>query len=231
MSSQSPNKIINNLAPNKNQSENKSIKSSFIKYLSYSSKYKHKTSSDNKLPTNMISKVNYNLAKPPVNKGNSLFLNKIFSESNSMKINKKKEPIVKAPLSDKINTSHKNLLMNHIFQNHKIPSKNDLKKSNRIPTPPPNFKSCLVLDSSFNIKDKINKICTSNNVLIKEVIVQIRIQAENNVYKCEKNKNTFCIEVGRSGENGMKMIKFYHLFGLQEITKNVIKSFMLNFGA
>lgn len=41
----------------------------------------------------------------------------------------------------------------------------------------------------------------------------------------------FGIEIGGADEGGIKVIKFYHLFGLQEITKNVIRSFLLNFGA
>jgi hypothetical protein len=55
-------------------------------------------------------------------------------------------------------------------------------------------------------------------------------KAKNNLLKCDKNKNMFCIEIGNTGEKGTKLLKFYHISGLKEVTKNVVKSFLLNFG-
>ena len=172
LSSNSPNKILNNLIPNKSATS-KPIISSNVKYLSYSSKYKQKSSSDNRF--NNISCANNYLNKQQVNLiGKSLLTVKRSSDSNSLIFNK--DSAIKTPLSEKNNTHHRNLLMNSLYIKPKSDSKNDqLKKSNRMQTPPPNFKSCYVLDSSFNIKDKINKICKSNKVAIKEVIVKISI--------------------------------------------------------
>jgi len=141
-----------------------------VKYLAYSSRYKHQSSSDNKMITNKNNHSNIkNSSNPKYKDIPSASSHRVFSDNSSVGKQIKKDTFSKSPIPDKISNVNSEI---QLTTTSTKPQKNIVNTSNfnnKKQILPSTFKTCQVKDTSFDLMEKITKLCQSHKIMIKEV--------------------------------------------------------------